>query len=404
MTPSLRNKSNKLKQTKKCDSKMKSSNIKSEKTPNNQTTKKNNDARDLKPERKRLNDSSGDKNITKKQKIDESVLRAQVELLKHVQPLLKESANKENVNENNIIENVSKPCITQSSVINKLLHLQKQNRLLKNQNKRLLDIIYHSESIRQMSKKTAQIKFILQNFNKKIKRTITNDKSQPTRDNITSRNAKKLIKINDHERNSGFVIETSDDRRNSSNNNDLCNTANSDNTNENEKVENNPASNINELGDEPQDESFDEKKIVITDGAVLNNTLQKLLPENETVDFINFGGTLIARKTLNNCCVSKPSKLVTDLMTVIFSVEEMAESSLSGEIPNIHKNRATDEIRKKKKLDFKRVDAIIEYVQGKFPDATREKIKSTIQGKLKYESHKKFGVNFKVPKKEKNDS
>ncbi|XP_077279156.1 uncharacterized protein LOC143906775 [Temnothorax americanus] len=97
---------------------------------------------------------------------------------------------------------------------------------------------------------------------------------------------------------------------------------------------------------------------------VTNPILQQSLQLNEQVECISFGGVLVSKKTLQNCHPSKVSKLTTDLMTVIFSQSEMAESSLTGKIANMHKSRnKCGEVREKKQLDPLKTRAIIDYVQ-----------------------------------------
>lgn len=72
-----------------------------------------------------------------------------------------------------------------------------------------------------------------------------------------------------------------------------------------------------------------------------------------------FGGVAVTKNKLEDCNHSKPSKLVADLMTILFTPDEMANSSVTGKVSNIHKNRQKDnEVREKEVLCSLRRKAI----------------------------------------------
>ncbi|XP_015595130.1 uncharacterized protein LOC107267665 [Cephus cinctus] len=130
--------------------------------------------------------------------------------------------------------------------------------------------------------------------------------------------------------------------------------------------------------------------------TVSNPLLQQSLIENVQMDLVNFGGILVSKKALQSCHQTKISKLTTDLMTVVFSATEMAESSLTGKIAKMHKERnKSGEVRQKKELDPSKIQAIIGHVQERIQGATEAEIKKALRGKLKYESQKQYGVGYK---------
>lgn len=71
----------------------------------------------------------------------------------------------------------------------------------------------------------------------------------------------------------------------------------------------------------------------------------------ESKTFISIGGQLVDKKRIDLCNDSKISKLVNELMVILFTAEEMGNSSLTGKVSNIHLKRSASEIRQKKQLD-----------------------------------------------------
>lgn len=104
---------------------------------------------------------------------------------------------------------------------------------------------------------------------------------------------------------------------------------------------------------------------------------------------------VIDEKRLSACSLSSASKYANDLMAMLFTEHEMATSSITGRLPNFHKHRNKGEIREKKPLNPEKLKFLRYCIESKFPDCDDKKITRTIQGKLKYESAKKFGVGYK---------
>lgn len=72
------------------------------------------------------------------------------------------------------------------------------------------------------------------------------------------------------------------------------------------------------------------------------------------MEYINFGGVFVLKKikTVKLSSIESLCKLTTTLMTIIISLLEKAESSLTGKIANVHKSRyKCSEIQEKKQLN-----------------------------------------------------
>ncbi|XP_039306367.1 interaptin-like isoform X1 [Solenopsis invicta] len=74
----------------------------------------------------------------------------------------------------------------------------------------------------------------------------------------------------------------------------------------------------------------------------------------------------IKKEILDKCNHSSIAKLTGDLNSAIFSRKELATSSLTGKVANIHKNKNTSAAKENEKLSPRRVDAIMSYVQSTF--------------------------------------
>jgi hypothetical protein len=67
----------------------------------------------------------------------------------------------------------------------------------------------------------------------------------------------------------------------------------------------------------------------------------------------------IKKEILDKCNHSSIAKLTGDLTSAIFSRQELATSSLTGKVANVHKNKNTSAAKEKQKLSPRRVDAIM---------------------------------------------
>ncbi|XP_071630218.1 uncharacterized protein [Temnothorax longispinosus] len=342
--------------------------------PRRTLNKRNLEKEKNKPVKKREN-----KQIDLKTKKIESLEKAQQELLHHVQA------------------SSSFPSTTdKSDVINfkqEIAKLQKHNKFLQKQNRQLSEMNATSPHIIGMSKIAHSILTMIRTAKKELAKhldTVTYKPSSAGQKNnnlLIEKGSKSLLHID----NSSMEVDGTE-------------TDNKENiTIFAEQLLDDPlkiVSNSSTIDATETENAIALSDMVIkTEVAIENVTnpiLQQSLQLNEQVECISFGGVLVSKKTLQNCHPSKVSKLTTDLMTVIFSQSEMAESSLTGKIANMHKSRnKCGEVREKKQLDPLKTRAIIDYVQQQIQGSTETEIKNAMKGKLKYEAQKLNGVGFK---------
>ncbi|XP_025997864.2 uncharacterized protein LOC113006144 [Solenopsis invicta] len=108
------------------------------------------------------------------------------------------------------------------------------------------------------------------------------------------------------------------------------------------------------------------------------------------------GGIEVPQEKLALCSrKASLTKFVKDVMLLIFTEQEMANSSLTGTTPNLHANHK-DDVLQKQKLDPIRVKALHDYVAKEMPSRYDVKlVQEAIKQKLHYISKRVNGVAFK---------
>ncbi|XP_071640078.1 uncharacterized protein [Temnothorax longispinosus] len=87
-------------------------------------------------------------------------------------------------------------------------------------------------------------------------------------------------------------------------------------------------------------------------------------PKEQTVDLGGPEPCIVNAIRLSLCNHTSVSKLICEMMSLLFSKEELATSSLTGTVANFHCEKG---IAAKKKLDTVKIEAMKAYVKKKFP-------------------------------------
>ncbi|XP_039308608.1 uncharacterized protein LOC105204312 isoform X3 [Solenopsis invicta] len=100
---------------------------------------------------------------------------------------------------------------------------------------------------------------------------------------------------------------------------------------------------------------------ILIDTTVDTSTLEpsSAINSNEQAKLIDLDGSarvMVSEVQINRCNHTSVSKLTSDLMSVVFSQTDLANSSVTGKVANIHKKK--EGVKAKAKLDPLKVDAI----------------------------------------------
>ncbi|XP_071629562.1 uncharacterized protein [Temnothorax longispinosus] len=106
-----------------------------------------------------------------------------------------------------------------------------------------------------------------------------------------------------------------------------------------------------------------------------NNYVKEDIPIAVKEEIQSLGDTdiTVSCKRLNMCNHTTATKLTTDLLSLMFTKKELATSSMTGKVGNMHMRKGT---AAKMQLDVSKIAAINSYVKSKFP--TVEKLQSVI--------------------------
>ncbi|XP_029174729.1 uncharacterized protein LOC114943307 [Nylanderia fulva] len=139
-----------------------------------------------------------------------------------------------------------------------------------------------------------------------------------------------------------------------------------------------------------------EENIQVKCKTVSRSLFSQLSDSKLNKSIVLIGGIEVSQEKLAQCSrKASLTKFVKDVMLLIFTEQEMANSSLTGTTPNLHANHK-DDVLQKQKLDPIRVKALHEYVAKEMPSRYDEKlVQEAIKQKLHYISKRVHGVAFK---------